>query len=80
MQINGGKGGRGIVFSGAICFGGDGGAAHLGAVMKGDVSPSAGATGRGYGTGGTGAANVDSSEADGGAGGPAILIVTEFYY
>lgn len=79
LQVNGSNGGRGIVFSATICFGGDGGGSRLGGSQKGDVSPSAGITGAGYGSGASGAANVNLSEADGAPGAPGILIVTEFY-
>lgn len=79
LQVDGGRGGYGIVFSGTVCFGGTGGNSHWGTASQGAGNAIGALTGGGYGAGGSGPARVNGATADGSNGGFAILIIDEYY-
>jgi hypothetical protein len=77
-SVPGARGGYGVVFSGTICFAGDGGASFLGVGNHG-ASGSTGPLSGICGSGGTGGARSGGAISDGGEGGFAILIIQEYY-
>lgn len=72
-------GGRGIIFSGDIGFGGEGGGSPFGAGGAGAGATAVGGAASGYGAAGGGAAAAGASDADGGAGTVGLVVITEYY-
>jgi hypothetical protein len=79
INITGGTGGTGSPYSDDAGHGGPGGDSFLGTGGALVVSGSNGVAGTGYGGGGSGGAASGTIDRTGGAGGPGIVIVTEFY-
>lgn len=79
VSVAGGRGGYGIIFSGAIAFSGAGGNSILGNGSQGAGDTSGPIAGSGYGPGGTGGSRTNGAVSDGADGGLSVLIIDEYY-
>jgi len=77
INIVGGDG-QGGVGNSTIAFGGNGGASIFGGGGHG-VNSGNGSNGLAYGSGGGGGSEDNSTDADGGAGAPGVVIVTNYF-
>ncbi len=79
INISGSTGGQGRDYSSPYGIGGQGGDSQLGRGGPSTLAGNNGTSGSGYGGGGAGGSSAGSSDQTGGTGGPAVVIVTEYY-